>query len=127
MTDLRAQKVAGIKAAAPEYFWTGPEFGEVLLVGLGGTFGTIKAATIQLQQQGVSVASCQIRYVNPLPADLGDKFKRFKQVIVCELNAGQLRTLIRGRYQIDPKAITKVQGQPFTINDIINGIKKVLA
>ena len=127
MTDLRAQKVAGIKAAGPEYFWTGPEFGEVLLVGWGGTFGTIKAATIQLQQQGVSVASCQIRYVNPLPADLGDKFKRFKQVIVCELNAGQLRTLIRGRYQIDPKAITKVQGQPFTINDIINGIKKVLA
>ncbi len=126
MTELRAAKVAGIKPAGSEYLWTGPEFGDVLLVGWGGTYGTLKAATIQLQQKGVNIACCQIRYLNPMPADLGDKLRRFKHVVVCELNNGQLHALIRARYLFDAKRINKIQGQPFTINDIVGGLNKIL-
>src|SRR4029077_3878351 len=75
MVKTRAAKVAGIKPAGADILWTGPESGEILVVGWGSTFGAIKAATLQLQKEGVSVAACQIRYLNPLPARLGEILK----------------------------------------------------
>lgn len=127
MILLRAAKVANIRFPGQAYLWTGPESGDVLLVGWGGTFGAIKAATLDLQRQGVKVSHCHIRCVNPLPAELAGMLGRFKHVVVPELNLGQLRFLLRGRFNVNARGINKVQGQPFTISDIVKGTQAVLS
>lgn len=127
MITLRAAKVAGVKPAGEPYIWTGPESGELLLVGWGGTFGAIKAATLQLQKQGVSVSSCHLRYLNPLPADLPQRFARFKRILVPELNLGQLRTVLRSTFLLDVRGLNKVQGQPFAVGEIIAGAQAMLS
>ena len=97
MVRLRAAKVANIKPAGVDLIMTGPETGDVLIVGWGGTFGAIKAATLDMQAAGQKVSACHIRYLNPLPARLGAILKGFKKVLVPELNLGQLRLLLRSR------------------------------
>src|SRR5688572_1056068 len=126
MVRTRAAKVAGIKPMGQDLLWTGPESGEVLIVGWGSTFGAIKAATLELQKEGLSVAACHIRYVNPLPKRLGEVMKRFRHVLIPEMNLGQLRTLVRDRYLIDAKGLNKVRGQPFTIGEIVRGVHSLL-
>src|SRR5206468_986214 len=103
-----------------------PEKGDVLIVGWGGTFGAIKAATLELRKQGVQVSACHVRYLNPLPQRLGSLMKEFKHVLVPELNLGQLRTFLRSRYLIDAKGLNKVKGQPFTIHEIVEGVQALL-
>ncbi len=125
MVQLRAAKVANITPAGEAYLWTGEQQGEVLLVGWGGTFGAIKAATLELQKEGIQVSHCHLRYLNPLP-DLTEIFKQFKQVIVPELNLGQLRMLLRDRFLVDAKGINKVRGQPFTVGELVRGVKSRL-
>jgi 2-oxoglutarate ferredoxin oxidoreductase subunit alpha len=127
MVSLRAAKVAGVRPAGPAYLWTGADNGDLLLVGWGGTYGAIKAATLELQKQGVAASACHLRYLNPMPAGLGEVFKRFDKVLVPELNMGQLRLLLRGRYLVDARGLNKVQGQPFTINEIVEGARALLS
>jgi 2-oxoglutarate ferredoxin oxidoreductase subunit alpha len=127
MVRTRAAKVANLKPSGEAYIWTGPRTGDVLLVGWGGTFGAIKAAALELAGLGVKAAHCHLRYLNPLPADLGEILTRFKHVIVPELNLGQLRLLLRGRYAMDIKGINKVRGQPFTINELVRRTQNIMA
>ena len=127
MINLRAAKVAGVKPAGVPYIWTGKESGELLLVGWGGTFGHIKQATIELQQAGLSVAACHLRYMNPLPEDLGDKLRKFKRVLVCEINLGQLRMWLRANYLIDARGFNVVRGQPFVVHEVVDAAKAALA
>ena len=87
----------------------------------------IKAATLELQEKGVSVSACQIRYINPLPAQLGAMMKNFSHILVPEMNLGQLRMMLRARFLVDAKGLNKVRGQPFTIGEIVRGIRAVLA
>jgi 2-oxoglutarate ferredoxin oxidoreductase subunit alpha len=127
MVNLRAAKVAGIKPAGKPYLWEGPESGDVLLLGWGGTYGHIKAATMELRRQGVEASACQLRYINPLPEDLGEKLKKFKQVILPENNLGQLRMWLRAKYLIDIKGFNRVRGQPFTVHELVEGVRAALA
>ena len=127
MCRLRAGKIAGIDPVGPDILWTGPETGDVLLIGWGGTFGAIKAATLELQEQGIKASACHIRYLNPLPRNLGTILKQFKHVLVPELNLGQLRLLLRDRYLVDAKGLNKVKGQPFAIHEIVDGAKAMIA
>ncbi len=127
MVRIRAAKVAGIEPAGPDLIWTGPESGKVLLVGWGSTYGAIKAATLELQDQGIEVSACHVRYLNPLPKRLGDLCKKFQHVLVPELNLGQLLLILRGTYLVDAKPLSKVRGQPFTISEIRRGVKMILA
>jgi 2-oxoglutarate ferredoxin oxidoreductase subunit alpha len=127
MIDLRAAKVAGVQPAGPDVIWTGPEVGEVLIVGWGSTFGAIKAATLELRSQGVEASAAHIRYLNPLPRHVGEMMKRFNHVLVPELNLGQLLQLLRARYLVDAKGLNKVRGQPFTIQEIIRGVRSLMA
>jgi 2-oxoglutarate ferredoxin oxidoreductase subunit alpha len=127
MVKTRAAKIAGIKPAGPDILWTGPESGELLILGWGSTFGAIKAATLDLQKEGVSVSACHIRYLNPLPPRLGDIFKKFDHVLIPEMNLGQLRMIIRAQYLIDAQGLNKVRGQPFTIGEIVRAVKALLA
>jgi 2-oxoglutarate ferredoxin oxidoreductase subunit alpha len=126
MVRTRAKKVAGIKPAGDDLILTGPSTGKVLVVGWGSTFGAIKAATLELQDQGVAVSACHARYLNPLPKKLGDLCRSFEHVLVPELNTGQMLTLLRSTYLVDAKPLTKVRGQPFTISEIKRGIKQIV-
>ncbi len=121
MVKTRAAKVAGIKPAGVDLIMTGPESGDLLILGWGSTFGAIKAATLKLREQGVSVSACHLRYLNPLPARLGEVLRSFKHVMVPEMNLGQLLSIVRAKYLIDAKGLNKVRGQPFTIGEIVRG------
>jgi len=100
MVRIRAGKVAGIKPIGPDLLWTGPEHGDVLILGWGSTFGAIKAATLELREKGVAVSACHVRYLNPLPERLGEIFKRFKHVLIPEMNLGSVTAA-------DPRALSR--------------------
>jgi len=127
MTHLRDAKVAGIKAPGVPMFWTGNRSGDVLLLGWGGTYGAIKAAALQLEGEGLHISAGHIRYLNPLPEDLAERMGRFSEVIVAELNLGQLAWLLRARYRVNVKTINKMRGQPFSVQEVVRGVKDILA
>ena len=96
------------------------------MLGWGGTFGAIKTAVRQAADEGKSVASAHLRYLNPFPRNLGNVLGRYRQVLVPELNLGQLALLIQGRYPVRVISLNKVQGQPFQIREIAAKIDDVL-
>ena len=126
MIRHRAAKVAGIKPAGEAWLWTGAESGDVLLLGWGGTHGSIKSATLELRKEGQSVSACHLRYLNPLPEQLGEIMRRFKRVIVPELNLGQLRLVLQARFACELTGINKVKGQPFSVNEIVQGVLDII-
>ena len=126
MTDLRAEKIEAIVQDIPDVVVNGKDQGEVLVVGWGSTYGAITSAVDRLRNQGVSVSSIHLKYINPFPKNLGTVLGRFQKILVPEMNMGQLSLLLRGKYLIDAQPLNKVQGQPFKISEIIDGIQKLL-
>ena len=126
MVRLRAAKIEGIQPAGHDLLMTGPEEGDLLMVGWGGTFGAIKAATLRLREQGAAVSAVHLRYLNPISEKLGPLMKKFRRVLAPELNLGQLRMLLRAKYLIDVQALNKVRGQPFTIAEIVRAARAIL-
>jgi len=100
--------------------------GELLLVGWGSTYGAITTAVERSRARGLDVSSIHLRYLNPLPNDLGDVLRRFKQVLVPEMNKGQLVRRIRDQYLVDAQGLNKVQGRPFMIQEIEAKIRELL-
>jgi 2-oxoglutarate ferredoxin oxidoreductase subunit alpha len=124
MVRMRAAKVAGIAQEYPPLQVNGDASGEVLIVGWGSTFGAITQAVAQLRNRRRSVSSVHLRYLNPLPRDLGDILKRYKKVMVPELNLGQLSKLLRATYLVDAQGINKVQGKPFKVSELVASIEE---
>jgi 2-oxoglutarate ferredoxin oxidoreductase subunit alpha len=122
MVRLRAEKVARIAQDIPATKLHGGDEGDVLVVGWGGTHGAIYTAVTQLRAKGKAVSSIHLRHLNPLPPDLGTILKRFKTVVVPELNLGQLQKIIRSTYLVDAKSINKVQGKPFKVSELVSRI-----
>ena len=118
MVEIRAQKVANAARLLPEQVVIGPQSGELLVVSWGGTYGSCLTAVQQAQRDGRAVAHAHIRYLNPLPANLGEILSRFDKVLIPELNSGQLRMLIRSRYLVDAIGLNKVKGQPFMVSEV---------
>jgi 2-oxoglutarate ferredoxin oxidoreductase subunit alpha len=127
MVHLRAAKIAAIAADIPPTAINGDADADVLVLGWGSTWAAIDAAVQRTRRRGVRVASAHIMHLNPLPPDLGDILRRYRHVIVPELNMGQLTQLIRGRYLVDAQALTKVQGMPFKSREIEAAIDAALA
>jgi 2-oxoglutarate ferredoxin oxidoreductase subunit alpha len=125
MVRLRHQKVQGIAKDTPATEVIGPRSGKLLLLGWGGTYGAITTACEQLQSKGV--ASAHLRWINPLPPDLGDILKNYEKVLIPELNLGQLRRIIRSEYLIDAIGYNKVEGLPFTSEEIVRKAEELLA
>jgi 2-oxoglutarate ferredoxin oxidoreductase subunit alpha len=123
MVRLRAEKIARIAEDIPPVEVFGRDSGQVLVVGWGGTYGAITSAVETMQREGAAVSSIHLRHLNPFPKNLGDVLKRFKTVLVAELNLGQLCTLIRARYLVDAISVNKVQGRPFKVAEIAKAIK----
>ncbi len=126
MVDLRAQKVANVAKDIPPQTVDGPDSGELLVISWGGTFGSVATATRQTRQAGGSVAHVHLRYLNPLPENLGEIIQRYKTVLVPELNKGQLRMLLRAKYLVDAIGLNKVQGKPFAVSEVVHKIQSLL-
>lgn len=126
MVRLRARKVAQIADFIPEQEVDGPDSGEVLVISWGGTYGAVRTAARELQAEGKSVAHAHLRFLNPFPRNLGDIISRYKQVLVPELNMGQLRLLLRNQYLVDAKGLNKIKGKPFLVSEVVEAIEELL-
>jgi 2-oxoglutarate ferredoxin oxidoreductase subunit alpha len=126
MVDTRAQKVANIAKDIPPQKLDGPATGDLLVLSWGGTYGACATAVHTMQACGHAVTHCHLRFLNPLPNDLGDILKRFKKVLIPELNLGQLRSIIRDKYQIDAIGLNKVQGKPFSVAEVEAKIEEMV-
>jgi 2-oxoglutarate ferredoxin oxidoreductase subunit alpha len=118
MVEVRAAKVEGIAKDIPPLTVEGPASGDLIIVGWGSTYGPIVQAREQAAAEGLSVAHVHLRHLNPLPSDLGDILKRYKKVLVPEMNLGQLARLLAERYLIEVERLNKVQGKPFKVSEI---------
>ncbi len=118
MTHLRAAKVKRVTQDIPPTVIHGDEAGEVLVTGWGSTKGAIETAVDRVRQRGLSVSSIHLRYLNPLPSDLGEIFSRFEHLLVPELNNGQLVRMLRDRFLLPFIPLNKIQGQPFKASEV---------
>ena len=119
MSQLREEKIANIaKNEIPPSEVFGDSSGDLLIIGWGGTYGALRTGVINQRQAGQSVSHLHLRFLNPLPNDLGLILQNFKKVIVAELNLGQLNQLIRSKYLVDTIAYNKIQGQPFQVAEV---------
>jgi len=126
MTLARAARVARVVQDVPPLEVSGPASGDLLVLGWGGTYGAITTAAEQARRQGRSVASAHLRYLNPFPANLGEVLANYRQVLIPELNNGQLSLLIRGKFLVDAVPFNKISGQPFKISELVAKIDSVL-
>jgi len=127
MVRTRARKIAGIAREIPPCEIFGDQDGGPLVVlGWGSTFGSIREAVKQLREKGKHVSHIHLRYLNPLPSDLGEKLRRFSKVMVAEMNMGQLLKLVRADYLIDAVGCNKIQGRPFKVSELNNRISRAL-
>jgi 2-oxoglutarate/2-oxoacid ferredoxin oxidoreductase subunit alpha len=125
MVRWRAEKVAGIAADIPELTADGPSDGDLLVIGWGSTHGAIAAAVARARAGGGSIAHAHLRYLNPLPRNTADVLKRFRRVLVPELNDGHLQMLLRARFLVDAAGLHKIQGRPFLASEIEDAIERM--
>ena len=127
MIHLRAEKVARIANDIPDLEVFGdPQGGELLVLGWGSTAGAITGAVNVSRRDGLPVSRAHLRYLNPFPKNLGEVLARFNKVLIPEMNLGQLSLLVRARFIKDAISLTKVQGQPFTRQQIQEKIRQIL-
>ena len=126
MTDIRAAKIDGIADFIPEQEILGSSPGKLLVLSWGGTYGAVRTAVDRFIQEGKSVAHAHLRYLNPFPRNLGDLITSFDKVLIPELNNGQLRFIIRGKYLVDAAGLNKVKGKPFLVSEVCESIATIL-
>ena len=123
MVAERAEKVARVAEDIPDLVIDGPESGDVLLVGWGGTMGHILTAAEELRSRGINVSRVHFDYINPLPKNTREVLSGFKKIIVCELNSGQFEAYLRNCFPgFEYIGCDKVQGQVFLVRDIIGSV-----
>ncbi|RDY59481.1 2-oxoacid:acceptor oxidoreductase subunit alpha [Flagellimonas nanhaiensis] len=129
MTKIRAEKIKRVQNYIPEITAEFAEEGDVLVVGWGGTYGALHTAVKQLSDEGYSnIGFAHFNYINPLPKNTGEVLKRFKKIIVCELNSGQFAKILKINFSgLDPLQYNKVQGLPFGNDELVQKFKQLLA
>ncbi|MEO2021251.1 MAG: 2-oxoglutarate ferredoxin oxidoreductase subunit alpha, partial [Pirellulaceae bacterium] len=123
MTDIRARKIENIANDIPPQAVLGPDNGDLLVLSWGGTYGSCMTAVNHSIAKGMSVAHAHLRYLNPFPANLQDLLSSYRRILIPELNAGQLRSLIRSTFLMDAVGLNKVQGKPFSVTEIESAIQ----
>jgi 2-oxoglutarate/2-oxoacid ferredoxin oxidoreductase subunit alpha len=127
MVGLREEKVERVANEIPDLAVYGADSGDILVVGWGGSYGYLITAVRELQTEGHKVSLVNFNYINPLPKNVKKVFSSFKQIVVCELNLGQFANYLRMKHQeFRYEQINKVQGVPFTTNDIKDKCLKML-
>jgi len=125
MIELRKQKIERIADSIPPVEVDGPDSGELLVLGWGGTKGSITAAVEQSRSEGMTVSQVHLRHLNPFPSNLGDVLRSFKKVLLPELSDGHLAMLLRSKYLIDIQMLNKIEGQPFKIAELTAAMKEL--
>jgi 2-oxoglutarate ferredoxin oxidoreductase subunit alpha len=127
MVHLRAAKIAGIANDIPAATVQGDADADVCVVGWGSTWGAIGDAVRRTREAGRKVAWVHITHLNPLPLGLGDILRRYGTVLVPELNSGHLCRLLRSEFLVDARSISKMQGVPFTAQEIERHILEAMS
>ena len=128
MVATRAAKVPAVVADVPAQTVEGDNSGELLVVGWGGTRGHLASAVAKMREQGKSVRHCHLNYLNPLPANLADIFAGFKRIVVCELNAGQAASYLQSQFpRFTFERCNKIEGQPFTVAELVSVFNEKLS
>ena len=126
MVELRQEKVNRIQNDIAETEVLGENNGEVLIISWGGTYGSCRSAVETLLDEGKSVSHVHLRWISPLPKDLGEIITKFKKVLVPEINMGQLIKLIRSEYLVDAKGLNQVTGRPISGKRIIENVNELI-
>ena len=126
MINLRAQKVKNMVNDIPDLTVDGDMEGELLVLGWGGTLGAIKEAVIKARQAGYNVSQAHLKYLNPLPKNTEYVLKGFKNVLLPEINLGQLAKILRSEFLIPIIQLNIMRGLPFRVSDIEDKIKEIL-
>jgi 2-oxoglutarate ferredoxin oxidoreductase subunit alpha len=126
MVRLRAAKVEKMAQEIPPTEVLGARKGKILLVGWGGTYGSITAAVQNLQKRGEKVSSVHLRNLNPLPPDLGEILSGFDHILVPELNMGQLVKVLRSKYLVPATGLNMIKGQSFKVHEIESAVEALL-
>ena len=127
MVAIRQEKVNNIAKNIPAQEIQGNPDADTLLIGWGGTYGHLYTAVQELNAAGKPVAFAHFRYINPLPANATEIIKKYKNVVVAELNNGQFADFLQAKHpMVEIKRINKVQGQPFLVQEIVEGLTKIM-
>ena len=126
MVLQRQKKVDIIENFIPDAEVYGEDSGEILVIGWGGTYGSIRSAVVKAIDKGLSVSHLHLKYINPFPKNLGDILLKYDKILIPELNLGQLLSIIRAKFLVDAKGFNKVQGKPFSSNEILMKIENYL-
>ena len=126
MTRLRAAKVAGIASDIPPVEVDADEGAEVLVLGWGSTYGAIAAAVRRIRARGLKVSQAHLVHLNPFPPNLGEVLSPYREVLIPEMNLGQLSLLIRARYLVDARSVNKVKGLPFKAAEIEQALLELI-
>lgn len=127
MIRTRAKKIENVAETIPDLEVIGPDDAELLVIGWGGTYGSIATAVTRAHRKGLKVAQAHLRYLNPMPKNTPEVLGRFRKILVPELNSGQLVWLLRAKYLAPAKGLNKVQGKPFLVSEIEAAIENELA
>jgi 2-oxoglutarate ferredoxin oxidoreductase subunit alpha len=126
MVKLRAEKIQRIAQEIPPTDIDGDQTGELLVIGWGSTRGAIESAVESVRREGLRVGAVHLRYINPLPADLGEIIGRYEKVLVPELNNGQLVRVLRDAYEMPFIPFNKIKGMPFRAGEIADKIREMV-
>jgi 2-oxoglutarate/2-oxoacid ferredoxin oxidoreductase subunit alpha len=127
MVKTRAQKVANVVEDVPDVELDGPKNGDLVMVSWGGAYGSVKAASVALRAQGKNVAHIHLRWLNPLPKNLGQALRGFKKILVPEVNNGQLAFYLRGMFPgVDPIQHNRINGKAIKVSDRVAKVTEIL-
>ena len=126
MVRIRAAKIDAIVQDIPNVLPAGDPEGDLLIVSWGSTYGAITQSVQSQRAKGRKIGHLHLRHLNPLPANVGDILKRYKKVLVAELNMGQLRWMLRAKYLVDAAGLNKIQGRPFKQAELDQKIEEML-
>jgi 2-oxoglutarate ferredoxin oxidoreductase subunit alpha len=127
MVKLRAEKIKRVENNIPEAIVEGSQEGDLLVIGWGGTYGSLFTSVTHLHEAGHDIGLLHFTHLNPMPKNTAEVLKRFKRFIICELNMGQLHTVINGRFpEHDYMKFNKVQGLPFTVLELTQKFEQIL-
>lgn len=127
MVETRREKIARIAADIPALDVACDPAADTLLVGWGGTYGHLYTAARELTAAGRPVAFAHFRYINPLPANTAQVLRRYKRVIVAELNCGQFADYLQAKFpEVKIERVNKIQGQPFLVSEVVDAVTKIM-
>ncbi len=126
MVKMRDKKVKQIQQDIPDLNVMGSEEGELLILGWGGTYGAITEAVEKARKSGMNVSQAHLKYLNPMPKNTVDVLRRFKKILIPELNLGQLAKIIKSEFLLPVESLTKIKGLPFKSGEIEEKIKEML-